>query len=75
MVDASELRLSATEYTEAEYQLAKLVAKEVPVDQDARLIFFAEVERCEERVRAVSTREPGFRPSTTVHRRIERAFH
>ncbi|ROV90603.1 hypothetical protein VSDG_07433 [Cytospora chrysosperma] len=54
MVDASELRLSATEYTEAEYQLAKLVAKEVPVDQDARLIFFAEVERCEERVRAVA---------------------
>ncbi|ROV94584.1 hypothetical protein VMCG_08201 [Cytospora schulzeri] len=55
MVDASELRLSATEYTEAEYQLAKLVAKEVPIDQDARLLFFAEVDRCEERVRARSS--------------------
>lgn len=57
MVDANELRLSATEYTEAEYQLAKLVAKEVPVDQDARLLFFAEVDRCEERIRAVSNHE------------------
>ncbi|KUI72890.1 hypothetical protein VM1G_08570 [Cytospora mali] len=55
MVDAHELRYSATEYTEAEYQLAKIVAKKMPVDKDARFLFLAEVSRCEERVHAQST--------------------
>lgn len=54
MVDAYKLRLSATEYAEAEYQLSKLVAKEVPVDEDERFLFFADVERCEETARAAS---------------------
>lgn len=56
MVDAIKLRHSATEYAEAEYQLSRIVSKEVPVDQDDRLMFFAEVEHCEERIRNVSAK-------------------
>ncbi|KUI61130.1 hypothetical protein VP1G_08328 [Cytospora mali] len=55
MIDAHDLRSSATEYTEAEYQLTKIVAKKIPVDKDARFLFFAEVSRCEKRVHAQST--------------------
>lgn len=55
MIDPRELRAFVTEYAEAEYQLSKIVAKEVPVHEDDKFLFFAELERREENVRVVST--------------------
>ncbi|KAK7744583.1 hypothetical protein SLS53_003469 [Cytospora paraplurivora] len=55
MVDASELSSSVAEYKEAEYHLSRIVEMEVPIDQRLRNIFFAEVDRREERVRARSS--------------------
>ncbi|ROV98821.1 hypothetical protein VPNG_08409 [Cytospora leucostoma] len=49
MVDANELNSSASEYKEAEYHLSKIVEMEVPIDQKAQDLFFAEVDRREER--------------------------
>lgn len=57
MIEAKELRAAATDYTEAEYQLSKMADRPIPVEQDLRDLFLAEVERCEERVHAVSTRD------------------